>query len=365
VTSIVDRPARSPEALVERLFNASIQTMDLFGVYIGQRLGYYESLAAREPANSVEFAAQTGTDERYAREWLEQQAVSGILDVDDPGAAPTARRYSLPAEHVTPLTDALDLNFIAPLARAVVAASARLPDVVEAFRTGGGVSYEAYGADGREAQAAFNRPFLLGPFVPEYLARIPGLEARLRTAGARVAEIGCGGGWGVIALAGAYPAAEVHGYDLDGPSIDLARRNAAEAGLGKPRVSFECRDAGDPALAGRYDLVFAFECIHDMANPVEALASMRRLAAPGATILVVDERVADEFTVPGDEVERMMYGWSLAWCLPTGRETSPSAATGTVMRAATLEGYARQAGFAAVEVLPLEHDLFRFYQLVP
>jgi SAM-dependent methyltransferase len=132
------------------------------------------------------------------------------------------------------------------------------------------------------------------------------------------------------------------------------------------RVSFHHRDAGDPALAGRYDLVLAFECVHDMSNPVEALAAMRRLAAPGGYIIVADERVADRFgDAIGNPVERMMYGWSVLCCLPNGLDESPSAGTGTVIRLSTLETYARAAGFDSVEVLPIEHDLFRYYRLHP
>jgi hypothetical protein len=130
-------------------------------------------------------------------------------------------------------------------------------------------------------------------------------------------------------------------------------------------VRFEVRDAADPALAGRYDLVTAFECIHDLARPVEALAAMRGLAGDRGTVLVIDERVADRFTAPGDDVERFMYGWSITCCLPAGLADRPSAGTGTVMRAGTLDRYARQAGFSGIEVLPIDHETFRYYRLVP
>jgi len=118
-------------------------------------------------------------------------------------------------------------------------------------------------------------------------------------------------------------------------------------------------------VSGRYDLVAAFECIHDMADPVPVLAAMRRLAEPDGVVLVMDENVAETFTAPGDDVERLMYGYSLTCCLPDSMSTTPSAATGTVMRPAVLAGYAREAGFGGAEVLPVEHDFFRFYRLTP
>jgi hypothetical protein len=90
---------------------------------------------------------------------------------------------------------------------------------------------------------------------------------------------------------------------------------------------------------------------------------MRRLVGEGGTVLIVDEKVADAFAAPGDEVERYMYGFSLLHCLPVGLTEQPSAATGTVMRAATLRRYATEAGFREVDVLSIEADFFRFYRL--
>jgi 2-polyprenyl-3-methyl-5-hydroxy-6-metoxy-1,4-benzoquinol methylase len=170
-------------------------------------------------------------------------------------------------------------------------------------------------------------------------------------------------GWSSIAVALAYPDVLVDGFDLDAPAIEIARRNAAEAGVAD-RVRFHVRDAGDPDLAGRYDLVMICEALHDLSRPVEALRAMRSLAGAGGTVLVVDEKVAEAFTAPGDDLERLYFGFSVLCCLPTGLAEQPSAATGTVMRPATLRRYAEAAGFRAVEALPVEHDLFRLYRLL-
>ena len=105
------------------------------------------------------------------------------------------------------------------------------------------------------------------------------------------------------------------------------------------------------------------EVLHDLPQPVAALAAIRTALAPGGSVLIADERVADTFQAPGDEIERMMYGWSVLHCLPTQMAEQPSAALGTVMRADTVRALAEEAGFAAVEVLPVENDLFRFYRL--
>jgi 2-polyprenyl-3-methyl-5-hydroxy-6-metoxy-1,4-benzoquinol methylase len=351
------------DALVERLFGAAFGAFDLFGVYVGRKLGLYRALADRGPLRPGELAAATGTNERYAREWLEQQAVTGILEVEDAAAEAEARRYGLPEGHDEALLDEDSLSFIAPVAPAVVASLGRAGDVVEAFRTGGGVSWEHYGEDARQAQADTNRPQFSNLLGREWIPAMPDVHARLLAdQPARVADVACGAGWSSIAIARAYPNAHVDGLDLDEASIELARSNAREAGLGD-RLRFHLRDAADPELAGRYDLVTVFEAIHDMSQPVEALRAMRGLAAESGAVLVVDERVADSFTAPGDEVERYMYGWSILCCLPTGMASQPSAATGTVMRADTLARYAREAGFQRAEVLPVEHDFFRLYRL--
>jgi hypothetical protein len=109
--------------------------------------------------------------------------------------------------------------------------------------------------------------------------------------------------------------------------------------------------------------VFAFECVHDLPDPVGVLAAMRALAGDHVAVVVMDERVAEAFTAPGDDVERLMYGYSLLCCLADGMAHQPSAATGTVMRPATLRRYAVEAGFAEVEVLDIANDFFRFYRL--
>lgn len=349
------------DALVERLFNAVLATMDVQAAYLGERLGWYRALAGGDALTSTELAERTGTAERYTREWLEQQAVTGML-VADGHADQAHRRYHLPAGHAEVLTHELSPNFVLPLAKFVAAAGKQLDALADAYRSGGGVSWAVHGTDAREAQAAANRPLFLGDLTSRYLPAIPDVHAILR-AGGRVADIGCGHGWSAIGVALGYPDARVDGYDVDAPSVEAARRNAAEAGVGD-RVHFHCVDAGRAAAAGeRYDAVFAFECVHDLADPVGVLEAMRDLAGGTAPVIVMDERVADTFTAPGDELERLMYGYSLLCCLADGMAQQPSAGTGTVMRPGVLADYAGRAGFAGVDVLDLDNDFFRFYRL--
>jgi len=361
VTANVD--TSKTEAFVERLFGAALSTLDIYSVYLGDRLGLYKALAKAGPATAGELAGRAGIHARYAREWLEQQAVSEVLDVDDPAKPEDQRRYSLPAAHAEALIDPESPFSMAPLARAFASIGTVLPKVMDAYRSGGGVPWADYGADGIEAQGDFNRPWLVRQFGTEYLPSIADLHARLQAdPPARVADVACGVGWAAIAIARAYPNVTVDGFDLDESSIAIANKHAADAGVAD-RVKFAVRDAADPANAGVYDVAVVIEAIHDLSRPVEVLAAIRKMLVPGGSAVIADERVADQFTAPGDAVERFLYGASIFLCLPAGMAEQPSAATGTVMRAPTLRRYASEAGFPEVEVLDIDHPFLRFYRM--
>jgi SAM-dependent methyltransferase len=363
--SLTDEQVAQRDKFVERLLQSTAGAFDTFALYIGHKLGFYRDLAGNGALTSTELAARTGTHERYVREWLEQQTVTGVLEVEDANAAPLARRFSLSPAHAEVLVEQDSLNYLAPLPQLVAGAVRPLPVLLEAYRSGGGVPFADFGADLREGQAAMNRAMFLQQLGQEWLPAIPDIHARLLAdPPARVADFGCGAGWSTLGMAQAYPRIQVDGYDLDEPSIELARINQRDFNL-NGRVKFEVRDASDPSLAGRYDLVTAFECVHDMSDPVGALRTMRRLLAKNGAVIIVDERVGDSFTPTGNEVEWMMYGWSILHCLPVGMADHPAAGTGTVMRTDTLRNYALEAGFRDLQVLPIDNFFFRVYRLIP
>ncbi|WP_299167188.1 bifunctional 2-polyprenyl-6-hydroxyphenol methylase/3-demethylubiquinol 3-O-methyltransferase UbiG [uncultured Arthrobacter sp.] len=351
-------PEPNADAVAERILQAALGTIDLLAVHLGDRLGWYRSLAGEGPASSSELAVRTNTSERYAREWLEQQAITGILVLNDDG---DTRRFTLPAAAAEVLTDSNSLNYLAPLARMFAGAAVQMPALLDAYRAGTGVGWSDFGEDVLQSQADMNRPWFHRE-LERALNQAPDLVSRLQAEETTIADIGCGAGWSTISLARRFPTAKVTGFDVDAASIDLARVNAADSGSA---VEFEHIDAaGLPA--DRFDAVFAFECIHDLPYPVEVLASARQSLRTGGTVVVMDEAVADAFQPPCDDVERLMYGFSLLICLPDGMSHPNSAATGTVMRRATLSGYALAAGFRDVRVLPIEgFGFFRFYELLP
>ena len=369
------------ERFAEWLLGAAEGAFAIFTTYLGDQLGYYDALAEAGPLTPASLADRTGTDARYTREWLEGQAVAGILAAEDPDAAPEARRYSIPAGVAEALCDEDSLDYVAGLPQVVVGSLLPIHAVVDAFRTGEGVPFADYSPDLHEGQARMNRAAFLQLLGTEWLPAIPDVDERLSAPGARVADVGCGFGYSCVGIAEGYPEAHVDGFDLDAESVEAARVTVAEAGL-DDRVSIHHRDvrevadlasqpevdasgaAADPDIEGDYDLVTAFECVHDMSDPVGALSTMRRLVGEGGTVVVMDERAGDSFA-ERTEIEELLYGFSVTHCLPVGMADQPSAATGTVMRADTLRSYAEEAGFTGFSVLPIENFFFRFYRLDP
>jgi 2-polyprenyl-3-methyl-5-hydroxy-6-metoxy-1,4-benzoquinol methylase len=354
-------------AYADNLVITGLHALEAVTISLGRTLGLYDRLVELGEATPADLAGAAGIHPRYAQEWLEQQAAAGFIDVvaDGLDGAGASRTYALSTAAAACLTDPDSLASVGPLFDLLPSVGTVLPALHTAFRTGGGVPYADYAI--HDAQGDFNRPAFLNLLTSEWLPAVPGLAARLERGDARVAEIGCGEGWAAIAIAKAWPGVRVDGFDLDDASIAAARRHAADAGVAD-RVRFELVDVtgdlSDRAALGSYDLVLAFEMVHDLARPVDALRNMRALAKEGAVIVVMDENVAEAFEAATENpIERLFYAASVLHCLPVGMADAPSAGTGTVMRPSTFRRYATEAGFAGVDILPIEHPMFRFYGL--
>jgi predicted O-methyltransferase YrrM len=361
-TAVDQRPeVDRTNALHERLFGNALGALELYTIYLGERLGLYRALAKSGPATSSQLAARTGTSERYVREWLEQHAASELLAVDDPRAEPLTRRYWLPQEHIAVLANPDDVRYEASTSVDIVRAGRWLPQLVEAFRVGNAPSPLPWEPEGR---AEPNRARFINLLGAEWLPAIVDVDLRLRAEPpARVLDVACGTGWSSIAMALAYSKITVDGVDLDHDAINAARGNAERAGV-VDRVKFSITDAADLGGVGGYDLVTIIEALHDMSRPVDALRAARQMLSDDGTLLVADGLVADEFTAPASLRERTEYGWSVVSCLPGAMGDPQTAATGAVLRPSVLRQYALQAGFGEVEVLPIHTDYWRFYRLL-
>jgi 2-polyprenyl-3-methyl-5-hydroxy-6-metoxy-1,4-benzoquinol methylase len=348
------------EEFAGKLFMDCLGAMELANVELGVRLGLYETLAGAGAMSSGEVAAATGIAERYAREWLEQQTVAGVLEVDDAAKPPGERRFTLPNAHAHVLIDDDSEACMKPCASVTSWLAKAIDIMVEEFRSGTGASFGLF--DLHDIQAAFTRPVFANHLTQTWLPALTDIHAKL-IAGERVriAEVGCGEGLAAITIARAYPDAEIDGFDLDQVSIAVASEQAAAAGVGE-RVRFEVRDAADPAIVGDYDLVMAIEMLHDVPDPVGILQTMKRLAGDHGTVLVVDERAEEVFSVPASEMERFFYTFSTLHCLAVSMQNG-GAGTGTLIRPDTMRRYAADAGFSSVDVLDVEHPQFVLYRL--
>ena len=357
---------QATEALVGRLFGAGVGALELCCAYLGVRLGLYRALAEDGPLSAAELARRAELDERYAREWLQAQAVAGLLRID--GDDPATARFALADGVADVFVDETGPAYLGGLPAALAAVGSVLPRLADAYRTGAPVSYAEYGPEAVSAQAALNRPAYVNSLVAEWLPAMPEVLARLRDTEhpARVGDFACGAGWASIELAKAFPDLRVDGLDNDEASIAVARHNAIDQGVAD-RVDLKVRDLSDESedWSPRYDVVFFFECVHDFPRPVQALRNARNALRPGGSVIVMDERVATSLTAPGDEVERFFASVSPLWCLPQGLVGLDAEPVGTLIRPATMRSLAERGGYGATEILPIEHPFWRFYRLVP
>lgn len=362
-------------AYTDRVVAAVVGFAETASIVLGVELGWYDALAAagNHGLTPSELAAETSTHERYAREWLEQQAMAGFVELvpEHPqgGSDPAPpHRFILPEGGVEAFVLPGSLTAVMPMVRMLRAGFAHMPELLHAYRTGGGVPWAQLGDEARNSQADGNKPWFEQRLAPA-LASVESLQKVLSRPGARIADLGCGCGWSTVALARAYPGSSVTGIDIDGPSIAQAQDNARAWNL-EERATFLLADAGDPLEAASQDAVFIFEALHDMPFPEQVLSAARRMVKPDGVVVVMDEATADAFSpnagTPGaDILERLLYVYSLLICLPDSMTTPRSAATGTLMRPALLERYAQESGYAGVEQLPIEDfSVFRFYRLL-
>ena len=359
-----DSQSQASQLFAGRLFSAALATAELFTAYVGIRLGLYETLARSGPLSAAMLAERASIAPRYAREWLEQQAVAAILEVDDEGKPPDQRLYFLPEGHREALLDEDSAFCVAPFATLSIGGIMRvLPQLLAAYRSGNGVAFEDYGGEFHLAQANLNRT-VYQTQLPQWIRKhLPDLHRTLGGA-ARMADVGCGLGWSSIGLARAYPKLRIDAFDREARSLAIARQAAHEASVGD-RVTFHGGDVRQLDASTRYDLVCILDALHDMAQPIEALRSCRELLAPAGVVLLMEPNAAEAFRVPGGETERFLYTISLLHCLPVGLSEQPSAATGTLMRPDTVRGYAAEAGFARVTLHDVGHRFYRLYCLVP
>jgi SAM-dependent methyltransferase len=306
-------------------------------VVIGDRLGLYRAMADGEPVTAEELARRTGTDARYVREWLSNQAAGGYVSYD-----PGQETFSLLPEQAFALAQENSPAFVPGAFQLATALIKDEPKITEVFRTGAGVGWHEHNHDLFAGTERFFRPGYLANLVASWIPSLEGVPAKLE-AGALVADIGCGHGASTILMAEAYRRSEFVGYDYHQASIEHARHAAEQAGLAG-RVSFEVAPAKEYPGDG-YDLVCMFDCLHDMGDPVGAAGHVLSTLAPDGTWLIVEPYAGDRLEDNLNPVGRIYYGASTLVCTPASRDQEVGLALGAQAGEARLRQVVTAGGF--------------------
>lgn len=322
-------------------------------VSIGYRTGLYETMAQLgAPAASERIAAEAGLQERYVREWLGGMVVGGIVEYD-----PVQSTYVLPAEHAAFLTRAAGPDNLAFFAQYMALVADVEDPLIESFRNGGGVPYSAYPRfqelQGEESARTFD-----ATLVDVVLPLVFGLPDRL-AAGIDVLDMGCGQGHAVNLMAKAFPASRFTGYDFSEEGIATARREAEQLGLDNAR--FEVRNATELDELERYDLVTAFDVVHDLAKPRAVLRKIYEALRPGGTFYMVDilasSRLEENIDHP---LGPLLYSASLLHCM-TVSLAQGGEGLGAVWGEQKAKELLAEAGFREVELKTIEGDFYHAY----
>ncbi len=327
-------------------------------IYLGDRLGLYAALAEHGPCTSDELAAKTGLNERWLREWLRGQFGSGLIEND-------GERFSISAEgHLVLVDESTPASAIGAFDHfpEQLGVLTRLQD---SFRTGIGLSYDDDGPGTASAVERMLGPWNRSALVDEALPAVPGLVEKLK-AGAKVGDIGCGSGAGDVAIAKAFPASEVHGYDNSRHALARANANIAAAGVGN--CTFHDSDTDRIPQDGSFDAFLVLDALHDMTRPDLAMKAVRGALKPDGTWFIVDVHSNDDWH---DNLEHplasMMYGFSIMTCMSSATSTPDGLGLGPAgLPESKLFGMLREAGFTRMGRVPgLEHPFNAYYYAQP
>jgi len=324
-------------------------------IHLGDRLGLYRALAGGEASTSDELASRTGLNERWVREWLHAQGAAGILEYKNDG------RFALGPEAELVLAQESHPAFGCGMFASLPATIAVVDALPEAFRTGVGLDYDAFGPDGARGIERGFAPWFRALLVPFALPRVEGVVPALER-GARVADVGCGAGVALLEMAKAYPRSEFHGYDISQHALERAEENRRAAGL--RNVSFHDPRKEPLPEDESFAFVTTFDCLHDMTDPASAMRAIRKALASDGVWLIADikSRGGYEQNVAKNPMAALMYGTSVMSCMSSALSEPGGAGLGTLGFPEELaRKMTREAGFTRFETLDLGHPVNAFY----
>lgn len=321
--------------------------------FLGVETGLFQVMSGQGAMTPDEVAAGSGLQKRYVEEWLMGMASGGYLDYD--GSAGT---FTFPDEHSFLLASDGTDHFMGGLPLAAVPMLRIAPKVAEAFRRGGGVNFQDFGADCVHALDVMNRGTYEQRATGYWLNSLPEVVSALENGG-RVLDVGCGAGRIALTIARAFPNAEVIGLDPDAASVARAKKAAKEAGLAD-RVSFIAAETGSMDRREGFDLLTAFDCVHDFARPAQTLGEMHGLLKPGGILLAMEPKAGDRLEDNMHALGTVYYGFSLFHCM-TQSLANGGPGLGTCMGPAKTTELLEQAGFNEVRLLDIKSQTNLFY----
>lgn len=317
-------------------------------ISIGHRTGLFDTMAVLPPSTSEEIAEAAGLNERYVREWLNSLTVGEVIEYN-----PATRKYSLPAEHAQYLTRTNPALNMAVFAQYVGVLGSVEDKIVDCFHNGGGVPYSDF-TRFHEVMAEDSGQSLVPIVADTVISLVPELRGKLEN-GATVLDVGCGRGLALAKLAAAFPKSNFVGYDISDDALAFARDNAKQQGL--KNLHFEVRDAATFADADAFDLVTAFDAIHDQAQPLTVLKNIYRAVKPGGTFLMQDidanSDVEENYEHP---IAPFLYAISCMHCMTVSLAANGEG-LGTVWGRRVAQEYLKRAGFESVRIEKFEHDI--------
>jgi 2-polyprenyl-3-methyl-5-hydroxy-6-metoxy-1,4-benzoquinol methylase len=321
-------------------------------VSIGHQTRLFDTMAEMPAATSERIAQVAGLQERYVREWLGGMVVGRIVSYE-----PATKTYALPREHAASLTRQAGMNNLAFFTQYIRLASGVEGDVIRAFREGGGVGYERY-PDFQRLQAKESAALYDTALVEAILPFAEGVVERLRS-GIDVIDIGAGQGHAVNVMARAFPNSRFVGVDFSAEGIEAGRAEAAKWGL--PNARFAVADIA-AGLSGGFDLVTAFDVVHDLAKPQVVLANIAHALRPGGVLLMMDMAASSRLEENLDHpIGPLLYGASVMHCM-TVSLAQGGEGLGTMWGEETAQECLIRAGFTTVQVHHLEGDpMHAFY----